>query len=287
MTRNRPDFFIVGAPKAGTTSLYGYLSQHPHVFAPEIKEPHFFSCPEVLDTYYKISFVEDEQQYRQLYATVSDDQLAGDFSPSYLFSEYAAERIHQTHPDAKIIMILRNPVERAISHYLMDVRFGLQQLSFAECLVLDKKTRLFHREYVEVGQYVRQVRRFTERFAAENVLILLHEDLIRSTVGTVGTILKFLGLSALCCDYVSRRNVHKMVRFSSMRKIIRAKGVRSFGKLLPRSVKSKVVDWMSTSEKPEFQSETIKLADIFRKENGQLSQLIDRNLDHWDKIGDD
>ena len=283
MIRNRPDFFIVGAPKAGTTSLYSYLSQHPQIFAPEIKEPHFFSCPEVLDTYYKVSFIQDEQQYRQLYTTVADDQLAGDFSPSYLFSAHAAERIHRTHPDAKIIMVLRNPVERAISHYLMDVRFGLQQLPFAECLVLTQKTRLFHREYIEVGQYVRQVRRFTERFPTENVLILLHEDLIRSTAGTVGTILKFLGLPAMHCDYTPRHNVHKMIRFSLIRKTIMATGVRSLGRLLPHIVKSRVVDWISTNNKPQFEQETLRLADRFREENSQLSQLIDRNLDHWDK----
>ena len=132
MQDSRPNFFMVGAPKTGTSSFFNYLSEHPDIFLPAVKELHYFSYPEVSDTYYDIPFVTSESEYLRLFDGRRNEKMAGDLSPSYLFQSRAAERILRFQPDARIIISLRNPIKRAISHYLMDVRLGYQDRPLAE-----------------------------------------------------------------------------------------------------------------------------------------------------------
>ncbi len=124
MHDNRPNFFLVGAPKSGTSSFYEYLSAHPDIYLPKVKELHYFAYPEVADTYYDVPFVASESEYLGLFDNRRGEKCAGDLSPSYLYRELAADRIQRFQPDAKIIISLRNPIKRAISHYLMDVRLA-------------------------------------------------------------------------------------------------------------------------------------------------------------------
>ncbi|MCP4662264.1 MAG: sulfotransferase domain-containing protein, partial [bacterium] len=107
----RPDFFIVGAPKCGTTALYHYLSEHPQVFLPEFKEPHFFA--EDLSTPDHIC---SEQEYLELFLPAGDEHRAvGEGSVWYLFSSTAARRIREFAPEAKVIVMFRSPVEMFVS----------------------------------------------------------------------------------------------------------------------------------------------------------------------------
>ena len=138
-------FFIVGAPKAGTTSLHHYLKQHPDVYVPERKEMHFFSQPEVLNTYYETEeMVKSSDEYEKHYEDASNEQICGDITPSYLYNNNAANRIYSFSPEAKIIIILRDPVERAISHYLMDVRKGFVDVEMMDILLNKDKYPLHY-----------------------------------------------------------------------------------------------------------------------------------------------
>src|ERR1700753_62842 len=124
------DFFLVGAPKAGTTSIYKYLCQSPDIFAPEIKEPNYYT--NVGPNKRNVANIKDKEKYLKLYAKAADSQVKGDFSVSYMHDAEACKKIKQDNPDAKIIMIVRHPVQRAYSHWLMDRREGFVKKDFLE-----------------------------------------------------------------------------------------------------------------------------------------------------------
>jgi len=139
-----PNFFIVGAAKSGTTSLYHHLCQHLDVFMSPVKEPHYFSrdvgvrsfkaddtksifanLRGYIDFILKSRFyILNFEKYKRLFSNVKNEKAIGEASVSYLVSKVAAEEIYKFNPDAKIIIILRNPVKRAFSHWLMDLRIG-------------------------------------------------------------------------------------------------------------------------------------------------------------------
>src|SRR5437667_3118215 len=166
-----PNFFIVGAQNSGTTSLYGYLKQHPDVFMPALKEPHYFAqiTPSHEQRYLR-TIVRDEAAYLRLFLKAKGYPAIGEASPSYLWDANAPHRIRKAVPHAKIIILLRDPVERAYSHYLMDVREGRQDLPFLQALERDwnrsKKGWSVSQLYVELGLYAEQVRRYLEVFGS-------------------------------------------------------------------------------------------------------------------------
>ncbi|MBK9638978.1 MAG: sulfotransferase [Bacteroidetes bacterium] len=180
METKRPNFFIVGAAKAGTTSLYQYLSQHPEVYMSPIKEPNYFSTEikfEEVRTEVKErirllkinsflkgnmrkpihrAFINDIKQYESLFRFVGNQKAIGEASASYLYSPYAAKAIQEYNSEAKIIIILRNPIQRIYSHYLMDRRMGITNLPFEEALEAEKSYQPRQWSYIlylELGEY--------------------------------------------------------------------------------------------------------------------------------------
>ena len=140
MNGKKPNFFIVGAPKAGTTSLYAYLSMHPEVFMPStIKEPDYFSHKAILaqNLYYNTTHVTNLEEYLDLFSLANGEKAIGEASVSYLYYQEAARNLYDFNPEARIIIILREPVERAFSHYLMDARLGLIKATFDD-IVFEK-----------------------------------------------------------------------------------------------------------------------------------------------------
>ncbi len=125
----KPDFFVVGAAKSGTSSLHRHLEQHPAVFMPAVKEPHFFS-----DERPPVQEVKSLREYLALFADSPLGARAGEASTSNLYSPESASRIKAFQPDAGIIMVLRNPVDRAYSQYWNQVHEGVEPLSFEEAL---------------------------------------------------------------------------------------------------------------------------------------------------------
>ena len=130
-----PNFFIVGTAKAGTTSLYEYLKQVPMIFMSSRKEPYFF----VNDVLNRDSSnpIRNRREYLNLFKNARNEVAIGE-SSLYLWYPESAELIHKEVPDARIIIILRNPIERAYSHYLMLMRGGEEKMSFHEALMSNK-----------------------------------------------------------------------------------------------------------------------------------------------------
>jgi len=187
-----PNFFIVGAPRCATTTLYEYLNQTPDVFMSPIKEPNFFSVS--INPKIKLAnMIRDKQKYLNLFKNVTNERAIGEASPTYLWDPKTPELIHKTIPDARIIMILRNPVERAFSHYLLLVSLGAETSSFFESL---KKSLDAYQDYsgriLESGLYYEQVKRYYEIFDPSKIKVLIFEEFISDTQNKVKEVLDFL-----------------------------------------------------------------------------------------------
>ncbi len=198
--RRLPDFIMIGAQRAGTSSLYYYLTQHPQVLAASRKELHFF------DAHYH----QGAPWYRaQFPLKSSDGAITGEATPYYLFHPFVPERIKQLLPQAKLILLLRNPVERAISHYYFEVARQNETLSLEEALAqeddridpeLEKmqadESYLSHtfrlHSYKRRGIYVDQIRRYHQHFDPNQMLILSSEAFFADTPGAMKSVFTFL-----------------------------------------------------------------------------------------------
>ena len=212
-----PDFFIVGAAKAGTTSLYHALRQHPTVFVPSLKEPHFFAAlPEEMTgpgdrehTLRKV--VRTWEAYGRLFRDKAPDQICGEASPSYLYYFESALRIRGCNPKARIIMVLRNPIDRAFSFYMHMRRDNREPLTFEAALEQEEFRERNGWEwswfYKKVGLYSRQVEAFLDAFGEEQVNVSLYDDLEQDTMGVVKNIYRFLAVSDAFVPRLIKYNV--------------------------------------------------------------------------------
>jgi hypothetical protein len=198
LIEDAPSFLVVGAQKCGTTSLYHYLSSHPAVlFYPDRKEVNYFNRLQHYPdhTWYKTLFRVDQKR------AAADIQASGDVTPNYCFWPGTMARIHQFKPQMKLIILVRNPVNRAISHYWMIHGRGQEPLPFHEALAAeearlasgDVQTILLH-SYKARGHYVEQIQEMYRYFPKEQVLICRTEDFSRETAATMRTITDFIGV---------------------------------------------------------------------------------------------
>lgn len=184
-----PNFLVIGAAKAGTTSLRTYLDQHPEVFVTERGEPSFFAHENEVPAYagpgdadWNGTLFTDYEAYAALFDGAEGARAIGEISPRYLYFEAAPERIARHVPDARLIAILRHPVDRAYSHFLMNRSRGCEPVrDFAEAMELEEE-RLqagwgWDWCYVGAGLYHRQLERYYARFPKERIRIFLYEDL--------------------------------------------------------------------------------------------------------------
>lgn len=199
-----PNFLIIGAAKAGTSSIFNYLIQHPQVYGPVIKEPAFFAFENKIvdfrgpgDEFLNQTIVTDLEAYQSLFENVIDEHAIGEASVVYLYNEQAPYRIQHYTPDTKIIVILRNPVDRAISS------FGhLRREGFEPCISLDdalneEDTRkrnnwqhLWH--YRSMGYYYDSLKRYYDHFPAKNIAIYLYDEFRRDSIGVLSSMFEFL-----------------------------------------------------------------------------------------------
>jgi hypothetical protein len=179
-----PDFVIIGAQKGGTSFLYYLLTRHPLVEPAARKELHFFDQPEHFD--------KGAEWYRRCFPRVGskDGQrsITGEATPYYLFDPPVAERMAKIVPKTQLIALLRNPIDRAYSHYQMQVKRGTEPRSFEEAIEQP------HSSYVSRGIYVDQLLRWFEFFSKEQMLILKSEDFFERPVETLKVVLTFLDL---------------------------------------------------------------------------------------------
>ncbi|MBI5627067.1 MAG: sulfotransferase domain-containing protein [Nitrosomonadales bacterium] len=212
-----PHFLIVGAPKAGTTSLYRYLQQHPQIFMPENKEPRFF-CGYSTDAfefgkkYFHSEIVSTKEDYLALFRDAPAGAISGEASTDYLSCPQAANRIHAWNPSAKIIIMLRNPVERAYSEYQHSIAAKFQTSNFWESLCLEEERIKQHYDpifwHVRRGLYFEAIKEYIELFGKDRIRIIFFEEFANSTATVVASLFEFLGVSAFPVNVTERHNAN-------------------------------------------------------------------------------
>ncbi len=193
----RPNFFIIGAPKAGTTALYHRLIEHPDVFMPALKEPHFFSEADVPNRPQSL------EAYLALFEGATTERAVGEASTSYLNSPEAPARLHSFAPEARIVAVLRHPVERAFSHYLMMLNSGAIPHDAFESLALKAKSCIMQGDPVPYGSGFRQsfyaegIARYKSFFGDEQVCVLTYDQLKKAPDAFLRTLFTHIGAEPL------------------------------------------------------------------------------------------
>ena len=285
-----PNFIIVGAPKAGTTSLYHYLSEHPEVFMSEPKEVNFFSRKEIeaQGLYYADFKAKDMESYEQLFDGVKHEKAVGEGSVSYLFYPNTPQKIKDVLPDVKIIILLRDPVERAFSHYLMDLRLGLVDMSLESIVsgeVNNEKSRLFYQQYIELGLYYEQVKRYLNIFGKEQVKIYLQEDLRAKGNNVITDLYAFLGVDETYRpDMARQHNTFSMPKKNMIGNLYTSNFMRVLVRnIVPDKLKNIMKGFVFDNKpKPVLPPETKrKLQELYLGDIEKLEKLIDRDLSAW------
>ena len=195
-----PDFLGLGVQKGGTTTLHRLLERHPSVFLPPVKEVHYFS----------LHFGEGEAWYRNQFASAASEQRCGEITPYYLFHPEVPQRVHALLPKARLIVLLRDPVERALSQYFHSCRLGLERLPLEEALAVEPERlqsapaalraadgkHKSHQEhsYLSRSRYELQLPAWEELYPAAQLLVLRSEDLFSRPAEIWMQVLKFLNL---------------------------------------------------------------------------------------------
>ncbi len=309
-----PSFFIVGAAKAGTTSLYHYLSQHPQVYMSPIKEPNFFATDidtntlrqevkermklldvdgflkgDMRNTMHR-AFLKHPDEYKALFRFAQPGQVSGEASASYLWSKEAARNIHTYLPTAKIIIVLRHPALRMYSHYLMDRRMAVTELSFEDAIKADSQNP--HRSwgsaslYHELGEYYEQVKRYYDIFPASQILVLFSDEMKAAPVTAAQQVYAFIGVdhsftpdtSTGHNEAVVPRNglIGKIISVNYLRVKIRRALKRTF---LKKHIKKALFEKAGGEPIP---AETYnRLTESYRENIQQLSSLLQKDLHTW------
>jgi hypothetical protein len=297
-----PNFIIIGAGRSGTTSLYHYLKQHPQVFMSSIKETNFFTYDgaelksSLSNEFGKSNMfpIRTFEQYCALFSSARDEQAIGEASPLYLYSQQAAEGIRRRIPDAKLIAILRDPVERAYSSYLKYVREGVENRGFEEAIRdermgVNRLSPSGQWHYVTVGFYHQHLTHYLKYFDWSQIALYLFDDLKNDTAEVLRCIFRFLGVDDdFVPDISVRYNVSGIPRNRVLHMLLRKSPVTAgLKKYLPFWIRGpgyKYVMALQTRNliqpalRPEVRHE---LGSVYRDDVLRLQELIQRDLSEW------
>lgn len=295
---NLPNFLIVGAAKGGTTSLYYYLSQHPDVFFSEVKEPCFFCFAQHKPTYeVGIKTVFDFDQYRKLFENAEGYKVIGEATAIYLYmhDEVIAniKKYIPNYEELKIIVILRNPVDRAYSQYMMNIRDLRDELTFEEAIEAEPTRKMSRNNtdlfYLDRGYYFNQVKAYLDNF--KNVKIYLFDELVESPGDLMKDLCVFLQIKDDFTFKMNEKfNVSGRPKFKFISKLIRQDFLikKLLKRVLPKdkrkrmalSFKNKMHEINLKKEKMNPNTRE-KLIENFREDILQLQSLIGKDLSNW------
>lgn len=296
-----PDFYIVGAPKCGTTALYTYLGRHPRVFFPTFKEPNYF-----LTDLPKVRHYPTDERYLALYRKADPAALWGDASVWNLFSHRAADEIFERRPDAKIIIMLRQPVDAALSLHNHSIAMLIEDRDdFGDAWNVQDDRRAGrnlpfycpHRElviYQDVYLYAEQVQRYVDVFGHDQVKVVLFEDFVADTRGTYDALVKHIGLPPDTRPDLDFEPVNEALTLKSRvildllrappkpveplimagKRVANAMGVKPAGLLLKHFTKPVQKPTMSPDDRRAY-------AAAFETDLRRLEPIIGRDLTHW------
>ncbi|NJL86465.1 MAG: sulfotransferase [Leptolyngbyaceae cyanobacterium SM1_1_3] len=284
----RPNLFIIGAMKAGTTSLQKYLNTHPDVFMCEPKEPCYFVHPRELSwpKIEKLKLWKDEERYLALFQKSQNAKIIGEASTAYTKFPLVTnipERIYQFNPEARFIYVLRDPIERTISHYLHEVRQGNE---YNDMLTAIMKQPL----YGSVSNYENQLRQFLNYFDLDQFFIFTFEEMIENTLESVKRIFDWLSIdgsfSPPNLEQKSHTTPDKFYLKSKFYRMRYSFPLNKIANLLPTKVrkvglKTLVKEVDRSVELAQKEAVIEYLQPIQRSQVEQLSSLIHRDFPEW------
>ena len=295
-----PNFLIVGGAKAGTTALHAYLEQHPRIYMSPVKETNFFALegrplnftgPGDDDAINDFSITSLEA-YQAQFEGVTNEKAVGEASPLYLYDPQAPGRIAHYLPDAKIVVILRHPVERAYASFLHLVRDEREPFrDFARALEEEDERvaagyeHIWH--YRRLGFYAEQLSRYYERFPAEQIKVYLQDDLKRDAGALFRDLFAFLEVDpTFVPDTSVRHNVSGIPKNRALHAFLRKPNpVKSLLKpLLPQKLRQRLISDVSARnlEKPPLDPKVeAQLAALYAEDIGKLQGMLGRDLSHW------
>jgi len=283
-----PDFLIIGAPKCGTTFLHSLLNQHPQVFMPMLKEPHYFSW--IGDARPRWAATKDLDAYKELFEhSLQGRVLTGEASTWYLYSPRAAAEIQRQVPNVRLIAILRDPVQRAYSSYQFRRSMGYESLSFIEA-ISKEPSRIsegaewdFH--YLNAGKYANQLERYLQFFPRTQLLVLRFEDLTTNPNHSFHQCCKFLGMATKRLDrkqmtpqnVTERRAAFQMPLFRRLTSKLTPSAVKTIIRNLPTIRKSRHPPKLARSIEREIRKG-------FIGEIERLEHILGTDLSEWKRI---
>ena len=309
-----PNFFIVGAGKAGTTSLYNYLKQHPQIYMSPVKEPSYFASEiraenlsepflrHVRRQSRELGKVLDDRgparplgwlalewdNYMRLFQRAAGEVAIGEATPSYLWSESAPRNIRYRIPAAKIIMILRDPAERAFSQYLHQRAEGLTRFTFRE--QIEKRVHSGPKisvlyPFLEIGLYYGQVKRYLDLFPRENIRIYWYEEAWREPSRLLADVFEFLNVDPTFKSDTSRKSLERRApRLAAVNYFLKKYDFLAPAKrLVPSSLRPSLgalAFERGNSLVMDLQDRR-HLIGYYREDIQKLAMLMDRDLSAW------
>lgn len=265
-----PNFFIIGAMRSGTTALARYVGAHPDVYVAPEKEVHFF------DRFYDRGL----DWYRSRFAGAGAERAIGEATQTYMYLPEVLPRLAEAAPDARLIAILRNPVDRAYSHYWLNRSFRVETLDFraATAAGLDRPVR--RRQdfaYVERGRYLVQLERVCEYFPRKALHVVLFEDLIHEPGETFASVCRFLDVDPEIRPSNLGDSINRHLEFRSLR-------LRSLSRRLPRPMGLVVgrLNARPVDYPPMDEAVRRELSQRFAEDNAHLAGWLGRDLSAWD-----
>jgi hypothetical protein len=295
------NFFIVGAAKGGTTTVFDCLNSREDVYLSPLKEPNYYStdidtssfstefCANTnldLTSYFsqdplpvkQIGFIRDFTLYDRLFAAAPETaKLIGECSTSYLYSTVAAEKIQAAHPDAKILIMLRHPVDRLYSHYMMARKYGFTSLPLIDAVKKDmshpKPGWGSSEIFVDLGLYTDQIARYKAHFPASQIRIMFTRDLRSEEKWS--ELLEWLGLPNTQTEILERSdaNTAGLAKFEGLNRALTSSGLKKkLGALIPANIKKSLVKWYYSDEGlPKItEEERLFLMEIYEDELERL-----------------
>jgi hypothetical protein len=310
-----PNFFLVGAAKAGTTSLYNYLAQHPQIFMSPVKEPNFLAdevrkenfAPEKqeqlerwekafqeyllgpMSERFPSGPVSDWQDYLSLFRSSAGRPAVGEASPCYLWSKTAPRNIAARFPDAKIVMVLRNPVERAFAQHLHTLSFSDAAISFREHIdaalrSTDPRIGELY-PFLEFGLYGDQVERYRGLFPCERLRIFLYEEYQSDPLNLVRNVFEFLGVDETFVPDMSERHMTSRVpRWFGLNRLLRQSAIWQRSERFVSPQLRRIMRPAMFRPRTTMSINTLdraRLVDFYRDDIRKLSSLLGRNLSTW------
>jgi hypothetical protein len=272
----RPNFLIIGAGKAGTTSLYHYLGQHPDVYMSPIKEPGYYCDEEQLR---EIPAIRSREAYESLFSRTGAAHAIGEATASYLNTVAGIDRMHADLPGVRLIVSLRHPVDRAYSSYLARCARGIETCTPEDALWPG------HTAF-EASLYGEPLKRYFRRFPRQQVKVILFDDLVARPQDTVRDVFRFLGVDpAFDADTAIRHNRAIVPRFAGLNRTI-ARMLRVARPMMPefllwRGFGVALRRPLMRAPEPLPPALRSRLLGLYRDDILATAELVGRDLTHW------